>query len=160
MKLVMNDLRKNVIEVLKNASAPMTLDEISTAVGTPVKTGTTNAMVSAGVIVKAGDREVLKPSTRKVATYAFVSNTPTKEKFEMTDTRKNILAVLENASAPMTLAELSTALGSKLASGTINSMVGAGLVENAGETTVACTKKTTVSEYAFGEMPATDEVAA
>lgn len=59
MKVVMNEVRKNVVEVLKNASAPMTLNEIASAMGVEkVASGTTNAMVSAGLIKAVGVKRV------------------------------------------------------------------------------------------------------
>lgn len=61
MKITMNEKRTAVIETLKNATAPMTLAEISKAAGVEVKSGTTNAMVKAGVIKVAGERTIVCP---------------------------------------------------------------------------------------------------
>lgn len=62
MKITMNEKRTAVIETLKNATAPMTLTEISNAAGVEVKSGTTNAMVKVGLIVVAGEREIVCPT--------------------------------------------------------------------------------------------------
>lgn len=62
MKITMNEKRTAVIETLKNATAPMTLAEISSAAGVAVKSGTTNAMVQVGLIVVAGEREIVCPA--------------------------------------------------------------------------------------------------
>ena len=62
MKIKMNEKRTAVIETLKNATAPMTLAEIATAAGVEVKSGTTNAMVKVGLIVVAGEREIICPT--------------------------------------------------------------------------------------------------
>ena len=62
MKITMNEKRTAVIETLKNATAPMTLAEISNAAGVEVKSGTTNAMVKAGLIVVAGERKIVCPA--------------------------------------------------------------------------------------------------
>ena len=62
MKITMNEKRTAVIETLKNATAPMTLAEISSAAGVEVKSGTTNAMVKAGLIVVSGEREIVCPA--------------------------------------------------------------------------------------------------
>lgn len=62
MKISMNEKRIAVIETLKNATAPMTLAEIANAAGVEVKSGTTNAMVKAGLIVVAGEREIVCPA--------------------------------------------------------------------------------------------------
>ena len=62
MKITMNEKRTAVIEALKNATAPMTLAEIANKAGVEIKTGTTNAMVKAGLIVVAGEREIVCPA--------------------------------------------------------------------------------------------------
>ena len=71
MKVVMNEKRTKIVEILKSASADgMTLAEVSEKLGEEVKTGTTNAMVSAGVIRKVGKRKVAKIVYVEVDTYA------------------------------------------------------------------------------------------
>ena len=62
MKITMNEKRTAVIETLKNATAPMTLAEIANAASIEVKSGTTNAMVKVGLIVVAGERELICPN--------------------------------------------------------------------------------------------------
>ena len=62
MKITMNEKRTAVIETLKNATAPMTLTEISNAAGVEVKSGTTNAMVKVGLITVEGEREIVCPA--------------------------------------------------------------------------------------------------
>ena len=62
MKITMNEKRNAVIETLKNATAPMTLAEISNAAGVEVKSGTTNAMVKVGLIIVSGEREIVCPA--------------------------------------------------------------------------------------------------
>lgn len=62
MQIKMNEKRTAVIETLKNATAPMTLAEIANAAGVEVKSGTTNAMVKVGLIVVAGEREIICPT--------------------------------------------------------------------------------------------------
>ena len=62
MKITMNEKRTAVIEALKNAITPMTLAEIANKAGVEVKTGTTNAMVKAGLIKVAGEREIICPA--------------------------------------------------------------------------------------------------
>lgn len=59
MEIKMNETRTAIVNVLKDAAAPMTLKEISAAVGFDVKSGTTNAMVKANIILKAGVREII-----------------------------------------------------------------------------------------------------
>jgi hypothetical protein len=74
MEIKMNETRTAIVNVLKDAAAPMTLKEISAAVGFEVKSGTTNAMLKAGIIIKAGVREIvceLCGHKHKVAEYVI-----------------------------------------------------------------------------------------
>lgn len=64
MKIVMNETRTKVIEVLKNANRAMTLAEISAEAGVKVSSGTTNGMVAAGMI-SAVDVEIEYNKVRK-----------------------------------------------------------------------------------------------
>ena len=75
MKITMNEKRNAVIEVLKNAAEPLTLAEISAAANNDIKTGTTNAMVSAGLIKKVGTKKVAKTVYVEVATYSIGDKT-------------------------------------------------------------------------------------
>jgi len=69
MTIKMNETRKAVIDALKGANEALTLAEISEIAGVEVKTGTTNAMVSAGIIRKVGTKKVAKVVYVEVATY-------------------------------------------------------------------------------------------
>lgn len=71
LKIKMNPTREKVLEVLKTADGALTLAEISEAAGVEVKSGTTNAMVTAGLIRKVGTRKVAKTIYVEVATYAI-----------------------------------------------------------------------------------------
>lgn len=62
MKITMNEKRTAVINTLKNATTPMTLAEIANKSGVEIKSGTTNAMVKAGLIVVSGEREIICPA--------------------------------------------------------------------------------------------------
>ena len=62
MKITMNEKRTAVINTLKNATTPMTLGEIANKAGVEIKSGTTNAMVKAGLIIVAGEREIICPA--------------------------------------------------------------------------------------------------
>lgn len=62
MKITMNEKRTAVINTLKNTTTPMTLAEIANKAGVEIKSGTTNAMVKAGLIVVSGEREIICPS--------------------------------------------------------------------------------------------------
>jgi Fe2+ or Zn2+ uptake regulation protein len=71
IKVKMNPTREKVLAVLKDADGEMTLAEISEAAGVEVKTGTTNAMLTAGLIKKVGTKKVAKTVYVEVATYAI-----------------------------------------------------------------------------------------
>lgn len=74
MKITMNEKRTAILNVLKESNSPITLAEISARVGFEVKSGTTNALVKAGVIVKSGVRELVCPACgrkHKVAEYVM-----------------------------------------------------------------------------------------
>jgi Fe2+ or Zn2+ uptake regulation protein len=71
IKVKMNPTREKVLAVLKDADGEMTLAEISEAAGVEVKTGTTNAMLAAGLIKKVGTKKVAKTVYVEVATYAI-----------------------------------------------------------------------------------------
>ena len=74
MKLVMNEKRTAIVNTLKASDKPMTLAEISAVVGFEVKSGTTNTLIKAGVMVATGKREIVCPmcgSKHKVNEYVF-----------------------------------------------------------------------------------------
>lgn len=74
MKLVMNEKRTAIVNALKASDKPMTLAEISAVVGFEVKSGTTNTLIKAGVMVATGKREIVCPmcgSKHKVNEYIF-----------------------------------------------------------------------------------------
>lgn len=74
MKLVMNEKRTAIVNTLKTSDKPMTLAEISAVVGFEVKSGTTNTLIKAGVMVATGKREIVCPmcgSKHKVNEYVF-----------------------------------------------------------------------------------------
>ena len=71
INIKMNEKREGVLKVLKNADKALTLAEISELVGSEVKSGTTNAMVAAGLIRKVGTRKVAKTTYVEVAEYAI-----------------------------------------------------------------------------------------
>ena len=75
-KVVMNETRKGVIEVLKGATEPMTLAEISEKIGKKVVSGTTNAMLQAGYIKVVGTKKIPVITYREVSVYALGDNEP------------------------------------------------------------------------------------
>jgi transcriptional regulator of NAD metabolism len=81
MKVVMNEKRTAVLTVLKNATEPMTLNEIAEKIGAEkVATGTTNPMIEAGYIKVVGTKKVPVITYREVNVYAIGDTEPETEK--------------------------------------------------------------------------------
>ena len=80
MKVVMNEKRTAVLTVLKNATEPMTLNEIAEKIGAEkVATGTTNPMIEAGYIKVVGTKKVPVITYREVNVYAIGEVEPENE---------------------------------------------------------------------------------
>lgn len=80
MKIVMNEKRVKVLETLRNATEPMTLNEIANAIGVDkVATGTTNPMIENGYIKVVGTKRVPVVTYREVNVYTIGDNTPENE---------------------------------------------------------------------------------
>lgn len=77
-------------------------------------------------------------------------------KITMNETRKNIIECLKNAESPMTLREIAVAIGvEKIASGTTNPLVNAGVLVNSADKTIECPcchKKDKLKTYAIGDL--------
>ena len=72
MKIVMNAKRKAILETLKTATEPMTLNEIAEKIGVEkVATGTTNPMIENGYIKVVGTKKVPVITYREVNVYAI-----------------------------------------------------------------------------------------
>jgi transcriptional regulator of NAD metabolism len=70
MKVIMNEKRQAIVNVLKGANEPMTLNEIAMKMGVEkIASGTTNAMLEAGIIKVAGTKRVPIVSYREVNVY-------------------------------------------------------------------------------------------
>lgn len=80
MKIVMNAKRKAILEILKNATEPMTLNEIAEKIGVEkVATGTTNPMIENGFIKVVGTKRVPVITYREVNVYAIGEVEPENE---------------------------------------------------------------------------------
>lgn len=60
---------KIVLQVLKDATTPLTLAEINAIGGTNVKTGTLVSLIKKGMIAKGDDKEVEYTAKKFVGTY-------------------------------------------------------------------------------------------
>lgn len=80
MKIVMNAKRKAILETLKTATEPMTLNEIAEKIGVEkVATGTTNPMIENGYIKVVGTKKVPVITYREVNVYAIGEVEPENE---------------------------------------------------------------------------------
>lgn len=83
MKVIMNEKRQAIVNVLKGANEPMTLNEIAMKMGVEkIASGTTNAMLEAGIIKVAGTKRVPIVSYREVNVYEMGEMPETNEKGE------------------------------------------------------------------------------
>ena len=145
---------KVIVNILKNSETDLTIAEISELAGKKIAPGTMTAAVNKGLIAVSGKKQVVRPSKRVVATYTFVTDEVSTAKngkpANYTDGEKSIMAVLKDASEPMTLAEIAVALGKeRLTSGAINGLVAKGNVAKAGEREIEVETKAEVNTYEF-----------
>lgn len=76
----MNAKRKAILETLKTATEPMTLNEIAEKIGVEkVATGTTNPMIENGYIKVVGTKRVPVITYREVNVYAIGDTEPETE---------------------------------------------------------------------------------
>lgn len=154
--IVWNDAAKAIVKTLAESDKPLTLAEINAISGVKVVAGNITSLVRQGVILNVGTTSVAVPAKRKVGTYAFITAEPQTNPANgkicnYTDTERAILATIKDADAPMTLAQISEAMGRTLISGNINGLVTKGNVFMAGEVEVPCMSKKKVSQYVNNE---------
>lgn len=154
--IVWNDAAKAIVKTLADSDKPLTLAEINAISGVEILPGNITGLIKKGVILNVGKTDALVPSKRKVSLYAFVTAEPqtspaTGKICNYTDTERAILATIKDADAPMTLAQISEAMGRALISGNINGLVTKGNVAVAGEVEVPCMSKKKVSKYVNNE---------
>ena len=151
-----NDAAKTIVKTLADSDKPLTLAEINAVSGVEILPGNITGLIKKGVILNVGKTDALVPSKRKVSLYAFVTAEPQTNPANgkicnYTDTETAILATIKDADAPMTLAQISEAMGRTLISGNINGLVTKGNVAIAGEVEVPCMSKKKVSQYVNNE---------
>lgn len=154
--IVWNDAAKAVVKTLAESDKPLTLAEINAISGVKVVAGNITSLIRQGIILNVGTTSVAVPAKRKVGTYAFITADPQTNPANgkicnYTDTERAILATIKDADAPMTLAQISEAMGRTLISGNINGLVTKGNVAMAGEVEVPCMSKKKVSQYVNNE---------
>ena len=151
-----NDAAKAIVKTLAESDKPLTLAEINAVSGVEILPGNITGLIKKGVILNVGKTDALVPSKRKVSLYAFVTAEPQTNPANgkicnYTDTETAILATIKDADAPMTLAQISEAMGRTLISRNINGLVTKGNVAIAGEVEVPCMSKKKVSQYVNNE---------
>lgn len=151
-----NDAAKAIVKTLAESDKPLTLAEINAISGVEILPGNITGLIKKGVILNVGKTDALVPSKRKVSLYAFVTAEPQTNPANgkicnYTDTERAILTTIKDADAPMTLAQISEAMGRTLISGNINGLVTKGNVAVAGEVEVPCMSKKKVSQYVNNE---------
>ena len=147
-----NDAAKAIVKTLADSDKPLTLAEINAVSGVEVLPGNITGLVKKGVILNVGKTVIAVPSKRKVSLYAFVTAEPQTNPANgkicnYTETETAILATIKDTDAPMTLAQISEAMGRTLISGNINGLVTKGNIAIAGEAEVPCMSKKKVSQY-------------
>lgn len=139
-------------------SEGMTLAELREATGLDLKAGHITSAMKKGLIVKVGEREVIRPTTREVSTYIYVdSDVRNNEKgkaYNYTEGELKVLGAASGIDSPFTLAELAVAMGlEKLSSGSINGLVKKGNIAKGDPREIEASAKSTVGVYGIGNIP-------
>ena len=156
---------KAIVDALKGAADGLTLAELNEATGMEIKSGHLVGAIKKGLVEAIGEKEILRPGKRKVATYHFetseaLSNAEGKA-FNYTDNEKALLSVAATMEGDFTLAELAGAMGKeRLTSGSINGLVKKGNISKGAEDrTIEVQVKSSVNVYGFvKDIPADAEV--
>ena len=151
-QIVYTDNDRALVAALKGTDG-LTLAELN-ANGASFKSGHLVSAMKKGLIEKVGEREVIRPSIRKVSTYNFVSAEPMSnaegKPFNYTDGEKEILSIAASIDSPFTLADLARAMKrEKMSSGSINGLVKKGNFSKGDQIEVESTSKSTVGVYGF-----------
>lgn len=144
---------KAIVNVLKGAPEGMTIAEMNEATGLKLVSGNIVSAMKKGLIEVIGEKEVIKQSKAKIATYEFVTAEPQKKEdgkaYNYTDKEKAILAAASDIEGAFTLADLSEKMGLKLSSGNINALVIKGNIAKGEPKDVLRPSKSSVNVYGF-----------
>ena len=153
--IVYNDNDRAIVSALKGTDG-MTLAELSAATGLELKPGNIRGAINKGLVEVIGERDIERDGLRNVSTYSLITKDvmtngegDKAKPYSYSETETAILAALDGAEAPMTLAELSAKVGKTLVSGNINGLVTKGNVRNDGKVKVAVKLPDTVKVYGF-----------
>ena len=136
----------------------LSLAELREATGLDLKPGHITSAMKKGLIVKVGEREILRPTTREVSTYNYVdSDVRNNEKgkaFNYTEGEMKVLAAASSIDSPFTLSDLASAMGvERLSSGSINGLVKKGNISKGEPREIEAFAKSKVGVYGIGTIP-------
>ena len=145
-----------IVNALGNGD--LSLAELREATGLDLKPGHITSAMKKGLIVKTGEREIMRPATREVSTYNYVdSDVHSNEKgkaFNYTDNEMRVLSAAASIDSPFTLAQLAAAMGvERLSSGSINGLVKKGNITKGEPVEVESFAKSKVGVYGIGTIP-------
>lgn len=140
-----------IVNLLANG-AELTLAEMNEKADIDLVSGHVVSAMKKGLIEVVGEKEIVKPSKRKVAVYNFIG-VPADVK--LTDKEKELVKFLcgEGQEPTFTIAELSDRMGKKLTSGNINGLTKKGVIEKNDECEVSTTRKSKVKVYGWLANP-------
>lgn len=157
-KITYSKIDRAIVEVLSNATEPLTTNQIGELVGADFKKPHISAAVRKGLIVNCGKIAVPSVAKREVLTYKLVTTDELKDAkekpFNYTPTEKRILETLvalgdmEN----ITLADIAAAMQvERLTSGNISGLVSKGNVAPLEKITIEVPSTSKVSTYIVAE---------
>ena len=158
-----NDNDRAIVNALRDSEG-MTIAEINEATGLNLVSGNIVSAMKKGLIAKIGEREIMRPTTRKVSTYIYVDSDvrtgANGKAYNYTEGELKVLAAAAGIDSPFTLAELASAMGlEKLSSGSINGLVKKGNITKGDEREIEALAKSTVGVYGFVKDIPADESA-
>ena len=157
-----NDNDRAIVNALRDSEG-MTLAELNEATGLHLVSGNLVSAMKKGLIAKIGERDITRPTTRKVSTYIYVDSDvrigANGKAYNYTEGEVKVLEAASHIDSPFTLAELADAMGlEKLSSGSINGLVKKGNIQKGDEREVEAFAKSTVGIYGFvKDIPADAE---
>ena len=161
-KIIYTKINKIIVDALKAHPEGLIASEIAEIVGMPILPGHLTGTVKKGLIEVIGEREIIKPASRKVAVYKVIAADPI-EGAKYTENEIAILEALKVLGDPkFTLKGLAEAMGKeKLTSGHTNGLVKKGniVVVEDESALVPATIKVSRNVYGFvADVPADAEV--
>lgn len=152
-KITYTDNDRAIVNALRDSEG-LTLAQLCEVTGLKLVAGHIVSAMRKGLIEASGEVEVIKPTTRKVSTYNYVSsdvmNREDGKAWTYTDGEKAILNAASSIDSPFTLAQLATAMNvEKVFSGSINGLVKKGNITKGDQVEVPATAKSLVKVYRF-----------